>query len=186
MADPEKVIQITESELKQMMSDVAKQTLEGAGIQEGGNSRVLRRVTERRVEVRLVDGKVVVGFKNRGSEERPVYIYEVPDPKDPKQNVSMVDLLLEGSDEPLTVNFSEFRREGERAQCKVVKTEEKEWVLNQGVVKKREVEEYAMLELDYDVPLDIVGKARFFYVEVPKEFGGPRTVQIHENYVNIA
>lgn len=183
---PEGVITLSTLELQAMLAQAVKDGLKAAGVEEGGTSRTLRRITERRVEVRLIDNHVVLAFKNRGSEERPVYIYEVPDPKNPKEMVSMVDLIIEGSEqEPMAVNYSEFRREGERVQCKVLRTEEKEWTITQGVVKRKEVEEYAMVELDYDVPLDVVGKARFFTVELPAGYGS-RQVLIHENYVNIA
>lgn len=161
------------------------------GVPEGGTRRILRAITERRVEVRMVDGKVVVGYKNRGSDNRPIYIYDKQNPADPTNphnRLLYVDLILEGmkpDDTPISVNYKEFRQESTRVQCKVAATEEKEWVINQGVVRKKEVDEYSTVELDFDVPLDVVGKARFFTVEIPAEHGGPRKLVVHENYVNI-
>lgn len=180
-------ITIDRDELNTLIADGIKKGLEGMA-EQGSTTRVLRRVTDRKVEVRLIDNRVVLGFKNRGSENRPVYIYEKPDPKDPKQNLAYVDLILEGmtNEEKFEVDFKQFRAESARAICKVTKTEEKEWMINQGTVKKKEVEEYSSIELDFDVPVDIVGKSRFFTVELPKEFGGPRQVTISEQYVNIA
>lgn len=178
---------ITREELTALIKDGVAKGIEGMA-EQGSTTRILRRITERKVEVRLVDNRVVLGYKNRGSENRPVYIYEKPDPKDPKQNILFVDLILEGAKEGevFPVEYKQFRTESARAICKVVKTEEKEWLINQGVVKKREVEEYSSIELDFDVPLDVVGKARFFTVDVPKDFGTPRQVTVHESYVNIA
>lgn len=180
-------ITISKEELSALIKDGVEKGIAGMA-ETGSTTRILRRVTERKVEVRLVDNRVVLGYKNRGSENRPAYIYEKPDPKDPKNNLLFVDLILEGmkEDEVFPIEFKQFRSESARAQCKVLKTEEKEWMINQGVVKKKEVEEYSSIELDFDVPLDVVGKARFFTVEIPKEFGGPRNALVHENYCNIA
>lgn len=182
-----KTVTLTVAEIQAMIAEGVKNGL--AQNQEGyaqGSARTLRRLTDRKVEVRFIDKKAVLGYFNRGTENRPQYIYTKPDPKDPRKEIEMVDLVLEGSKEAMTVEWSQFRKESAKAQCKVVKTESKEWLINQGVIKKKEVEEYSSVEMDFDVPLDIVGQARLFTVEVPSEFGGPRQVTIHENFVNIA
>ncbi len=170
--------------LKQAAVDGASQALErGEGV---AAPRILKRVSERQVDVRRVDGKVVLGYRNRGSDARPIYVYEKADPREPSKKNLYVDLILEGmaAGEALTVEYKEFRTESERVTCKVVNTEEKEWEINQGMVKKREVDGYAMVELDFDVPVDIIGRTRFFTVELPDQ--DRRTVRVHENYVNIA
>lgn len=155
---------------------------------DGGTTRLLRRVTERRVSVAMIDGKVVVGFRNVGSETRPQRVYNKQDPKNPRETIQFVDLILEGmkGNDKLTVPYTEFRKESEKVVCKIIETKEHEWVMNQGTVKKREVEGYSMLELDYDVPLDVVGKVRLYTVEIPESHGGPRKVTVHEDYINIS
>lgn len=178
---------MTKEELDALIAEGVKRGLESFG--DGGSTRVLRRVTERKVEVRMIDGKVVLGYKNRGSQQRPLYIYDEPDPKDRRQMIQYVDLILEGmkeGDAPLKVQFSQFRIESDRVKCRVINVEEKEWIINQGIVKKKEVEEYSSIELDFDVPLDVIGRTRTFTVEIPKDYGGPRNVSVHEAYVNIA
>ena len=181
-------VSVKPSELKALIAQNVKEALDNAS--GGQGTRILKRVTERKVGVRMVDDKVVIGFKNRGTDSRPQYVYAVPDPKDPKQEVLKVDLVLEGAkptDKGFTVNYNEFLREGQRVDCRIVHTEEHEWEINQGTVRKRETEEYSMLELDFEVPVDIVGKARVYTVEVPAEYGGgkSRQVKVHENYVNM-
>lgn len=188
MADETKVVTLTIAEIQAMIAEGVKNGI-AAAQPEGyaqGNARILRRNTDRKVEVRFIDKKAVLGYFNRGTDNRPQYIYTKPDPRDPRKEIEMVDLVLEDSKEALSVEWSQFRKESARSMCKVVKTESKEWLLNQGTVKKREVEEYSSVELDFDVPLDVVGQARFFTVEVPADFGTPRQVTLHENFVNIA
>ena len=154
----------------------------------GQGLRVLKRVTERKVRIMFIDNRAVVGYKNRGADHKPIYIYEKPDPNNSKEMISYVDLLLDGmkeGDKPLSVPFKQFREEGIAVECRVSEVEEKEWTINQGTVRRREVEEYSMVDTDTEVPLDIVGKARFFTVDVPAQFGGPKKLKVHENYVNI-
>lgn len=191
--------EITREEMQELLANqktimaqnekLAQENAELKGLMNGesqGSTRILRRVTERKVTVRMVDGKVVLGYGNRGSDTRPVYIYEKPDPKDPTQRIQFVDLILEGAKEVSSVNFKEFRTESARVECKILKTDEKEWTINQGVVKKKEVEEYSSIELDFDVPLDVVGITRLYTVEIPREFGGPRNVVVQDRYCNIS
>lgn len=177
-------ITISKAELQAMISEGIKSGI--AGLSEGGNSRILRRVTDRTVEVRMVDDRVVIGYVNKGSDTKPLYIYDKPDPNRPGSMIQFVDLVLEGmkNEESFSIAYTEFLKETERVKAKVVKTEEKEWVLNQGVVKKREVEEYSSIELDFDVPLDVVGKTVTFTVKLPVE-KGEREVVVGSHYVNI-
>ena len=149
-----------------------------------GSARILRKVTNRTTEVRMVDGKVAIGYVNKGTDKSPSYWYEKPDPKDPRKMVDMVEVMFEDG-KTLELQRSLFAKESQRVRCKVLKTDEKEWIENQGVVKKREVEEYSSIELDFDVPLDVIHKSYWFTVEVPKEFGGPREVRVGESMVNI-
>lgn len=158
-------------------------TLMGEG---AGSSRMLKRVTQRIVEVRMIDGKVALGYVNHGTENSKSFFYEKPDPKDARNMITMADVVLEGSKEALSIDWKQFRKESKRVKCKILKTDEKEWIENQGTVKKREIEEYSSIELDFEVPLDVIHKSYFYTVEVPKEFGGPREVVIGESMVNIA
>lgn len=151
-----------------------------------GGARVLKRVTQRQVEVRMVDKKVVIGYVNHGTDKSPVFWYKKPNPRDAKEMLDMVDLVLEGAKEALPIEVAQFRKESQRVKCNIVKTEEKEHVINQGVVKKREVEEYSSIELDFDVPVDVISKTYLFTVNVPSEYGGPREVKVGESMVNIA
>lgn len=167
---------------KKMMQELAELKTQLAGPQ----TRILKRTTERTVEIRMVNDKVIVGFHNRGSESLPTFVYEKSDPANPTQRLNYIDLVIEGAKngEYITVPDRDFRRQTERVKCKVIRTEEKEWVINQGTVKKKAVEEYSMIEQDYDVPVDIIGKTRWLVVVLPIEKGG-REITVHQSMVNI-
>ena len=186
---------LSEAETQELLETVRAQSKQIAALTEavkngeGGvaTARTLRAVTERTVRIKFVDGKPVVAFKNRGTQERPSYTYErtnPADPTNPNNRILYVDIIKHGDAEATPVQYKEFVREAHSAVCKVVKIDEEEWVMDQGVVKKKEVDGYSMVELDYDVPVEIVGKTRFFTVALPQEYGGG-TVKVHEAYVNI-
>lgn len=147
--------------------------------------RVLKKVTEKKVRLRTIDGKVVVGYRNRGTEAKPLYIVEKVDPNDKNNRILYVTLILEDKTE-LEVNYNEFLIESPSTEALVKETEEKEWVIEQGTTRQRQYEEYSMIETDVIVPVEIIGKTRFFTVEVPETAEmKARHLTIHENYVNI-
>lgn len=152
-------------------------------LRDSAGPRVVRAISERFVNLRFVDGKAVIGFKNRGVDSKPQYVYEKVDPNDKNNRLLFVDLILEGG-EVVPVDYNEFLREGEMVSCKVKETKTKEWELEQGYVKKKEVDEYSTVELPVDVPVEIKGTVRTFLVEIPAPHG-PRELEIHEAYVNI-
>lgn len=189
MADDNKkaIVSMSVEELQAMIAEGIRSALESG--EAGGSVRTMRKVSDRRVEVRFINNKAVLGYANRGSSSRPLYVYTKPDPKDPRKDIEYVDLILEGmteKDKPISVDWKEFRKESVRASCRISKIDIKEWDMTQGVVRKKEVEEYSSVELDFDVPLDVSGSIRLYTVEVPADFGGKRNITIHENYVNIA
>lgn len=149
-----------------------------------GTMRLLKRVTERHVTLRTIDGKVVVGYRNKGTQDQPLFIYTKPDPKDPTQKLEFVDIILDGTkpENAITLPFGEFRKQAGKVIAKVTSIDEKEWEINQGITKKREVDGYSNVELDFDIPMDVVGKTRFFNVELTNG----EKVRLHESYVNIA
>lgn len=181
--------EISDGELKEILASnraMMKKIAEMETQLGAPQTRVLKRVTERKVEIRMVNDKIVMGYHNRGSATRPAYVYEKQDPANPTQRLNYIDLVLESAkkDEYITVPDRDFRRETERVKCRVIKVEEEEWIVNQGTVKKRAVEEYSMIEQDYDVPVEIIGKTRWFIIELPAERGA-RQAKVHESMVNI-
>jgi hypothetical protein len=186
MANDENV-SLPKSELTALLEEISKLRADVGEIKNGegiGSSRILRKITERKVVVRRIDGKVVIGFRNKGSDTKPQFVYEGPDPKDPTKRTWFVDVFCEGQtpNDAIKIGYKEFLDEAERVTCLVKSTKEKEWMVNQGMVKKREIDGYSMVELDFDVPVDIIGKYRTFTVLLPDE---NREVEVGESYVNI-
>ena len=187
MTDTEKV-EISRGEIEALLAEVKglRATVEKIESGEGlADARVLKKITERTVTLRRIDGKVVVGYRNKGVENKTQYVYEGPDPKDPVKRTLFVDLILEGMapEAALKVEYREFLAESERVVCKIISTEEKEWMIEQGTVKKREVDGYSMVDLDLDVPIEVTGKTRWFTMRLPDQ--DHREVKVHEAYVNI-
>lgn len=189
--------EISDAELKELLANSREMKAELDLLKEDNKNlrglmadnagpRILKKVTERKVRLRIVDGKAVVGYKNRGTDGKPLYIVEKVDPNDKNSRLLFVTLILEDKTE-LEVDYNEFLRETTSVEALVKETVEKEWTIEQGTVRQKMVEEYSMIETDVVVPVEIVGKIRTFKVAVPEtspEFK-ERELTIHENYVNI-
>lgn len=171
------------------VAQLRKENAELKGLASDGAAKKVKEITERYAEVRMVDDRVVIGFKNRGVERRPRYIYSKSDPLDPTTQVNFVDIILEpkeGETEEtvLSVNHNEFLKEAERVKAKIVKTIEHEWVINQGQTRRKEVDGWSLVELDTVVDLDVRGVTREHLVRLPAEFG-ERELTIYEDYINM-
>jgi len=180
----EKTITIKESELRALIEQVQAQTNQKTDVEETGKTR--RRVRERNVTIMFVDGKAVIGMVNHGTEDEPRKLYEHPDPNDSTRRVLYADLIIKdpatGKTETIKrVNWLEFLREGARQECRVIKTRNEEWIIDQGTVLKKEVKEYRTVELDTEVPVDIEGTTRHYIVDIDG-----KGLEVHEDYVNMA
>lgn len=169
-----------ESDLRKVQKDNAE--LKGLSNEQG--QRKLKEVSERYAEVRALDGRIVVGLKNRGSERRPRYIYEKPDPLDPRTSVNYVDVIVEDGD-VITIKHEEFLEEAERVKAKIVNIKEKPWTINQGTTRRKEIDGYSLLELDFVVDLEVKGITRTYTLQLPEEDFKGREVEIYEDYVNM-
>jgi hypothetical protein len=184
-------VEVSKSELQQLLDQNKQLMAENSNLVSavtelqrnpaGTQPVVNRAVTERTVKISMVNGKPIIGFANRGTATRPSYIYDRPDPNNPRNMLLYVDLVIQGVEKPVAVNYNEFLREHEHAQCKVLKTEDKPWVIPQGFVPRQEVQDYRMQQTGEMVQVEIVGKSTVFTVELPD--GKP--LEIADAYVNI-
>lgn len=191
-------MEVPEADIKQLLESVQRLTQDVSSLRDenralkeavekgGGSRRVLKAITERQVRIRRVDGKVVVGFRNKsGNEQKPLFVYEMTDPNDKNNKILMVDLILEGMTKPeeaLPTRYNEFLAESEQVECLVVKAEETPWAIEQGMTKQKMVDEYSTVELDFDIPLEVIGVEKTYTVRLPED---GREVTLHEQYVNI-
>ena len=186
----EKTITIKESEISALLAQ-NRELMAAIQLRDSQNAteepaKKRTAVRDRSVTIMFVDGKPVIGMRNVGTELNPVHLYETPDPRDSKKVVLCADLIIKdlGTDKEEVikgVNFREFIDEGERRDCRVLKTQSKNWVIEQGSVLKKEVKEYRTVELDAEVPLEVTGVERHYEVEIDG-----KSVVIFEAYVNMA
>lgn len=144
-----------------------------------------KEVEEKTVRVAFIDGKPVIGYKNRGTETRPQYAYERPDPENPKEMILYIDVLLDGVDEAQPIRYKELMNEAEHTPCKVLKTESKPWEVLQGTVEAMQLPEgdkYRMESKGYKTPVGATGVTRTYTVQLPDG----KELKISDQYVNIA
>ena len=130
--------------------------------------RIIRKgVTERKLRLRFVDGNPVIGYENRGTEKSPRFVYEAPDPQNPKESKLYVNLIVKDVKDPIRVSYNEFLNEGESIECKIIKQEQQEKTEEHGMVRRKEVDGYSMLETDVLVPMEVTSVSRTYTVELP-------------------
>jgi hypothetical protein len=146
-----------------------------------------RPVRNRTVTLAVVEGMPVVGLANAGSDVNPVYIREVPNPRDPKQNVLIADLIvLDVATKKTSVlkntPYLEFVRNAERKVVPVIRSQEHVWENVDGTVTRKEVDydKYRMVDTGEEVDAVVEGVTRTFYVD----YNGTE-IEVDEKYVNI-
>jgi DNA-binding protein YbaB len=187
----DKKIEVSEVELKSILEKQRAMEKELADLRQSNaglsanqmpeQSRVVKRITDSKVRVKFVNNKPVVAYKNRGTQTKPVFTYEITDPNDKNKRILMVDLVLHGVKEVVPVDFNNFLLEAETREF-VVKSERKEpWSIKQGLVKKREVQDYNMVETGDLVEIEVVGDNHFYSVEIDGD-----VIEFESAYVNIS
>jgi len=183
-----KAIIAHQKETDKKLEALSKENKELRGLTSEKGTKRLKEITERRAELRMIDDRIVIGFKNRGTERRPRYIYEKPDPLNPSTRVNFVDLILEGTEnkkeEIMPIKHDEFLDESERVSAKIINVKEVPWLIKQGSTRRKEVDGYSLVELDFVVDLEVKGVTRNYTLRLPEEFGG-REVTVYEDYLNI-
>jgi len=183
----DKKIEVNESELRAILEQNKKLAQDIVSLQKAvgdkdqTGSLVMRKVVNRTVRLMFINGKPVLGYANRGSENKPQFVYERPDPSDKNNRLLYPDLIVQGIDKPITTNYNEFLKEAERRICNIIRIEEKKLVTEDGVTKVKEVEGFSMIETGVVVPMEVMSTKRTFVVDI----GDNQEVSIDEKYVNI-
>lgn len=180
-------IEIDEAQLKEILEQqkqliAQNQKLVESANQPAENRRIARANRKNSVRVTFVNDKAVIGYANKGSDNKPLFVYEKVDPNDRNKRILYVDLILDGEKDPITVEYKEFLEQSENVLCEVKHVDEKEWVIEQGTVKETRVKDYRAEETGLMVPVEIVGKTRLFVVDNPKT---GEELRLHESFVNI-
>lgn len=174
----DEMVQVSRVELAQILEMNRRLTA-----QVGEPTPKPREIKDRKVVIFFINNEPVIGYVNKGSPNRPVYIYEKPDPNRPGEYLPYVDVLCRNTKDPVKLNYLEFLQESDRQECKILKTEWTEWTENQGRVQGRAFEEgtYNMSETGTIVPVEVKGKTAVFTVQLPDG----SQLDIHERYCNI-
>lgn len=189
MDEPE--VTMPKSELEALMKTIKDLSTRVQNVESGrsdidelsGKAR-MKVTKEREIGVRFLNGKPLIGLKNVGTESAPTKLVEVTDPHNQRRRYLQAEAIFldpkTSKTEVVRLNWLEFVQNSEKRKLKVVKTNEEPWEIEDGVVRKREVDGYSMVELDIEVPVINEGSVRTFIVDVDGI-----AVSIHEDYANI-
>jgi hypothetical protein len=183
----EREIKLKESELRELIDSNKSLAQRIAELEAKATDAVPERkkpvsVREREYTVRKVDGKIVIGFANHGTQNRPLFVYERPNPHDPTQRLQWVDLILAGEKEPVPVEYVQFFNESEKIKCKLVHLDKKPWAIEQGVTTMKEVNtDGYQVDTGIEVDVMIEGEDLIYTLALPE--GGQITLPA--KYVNM-
>lgn len=142
-----------------------------------------KEIKERTVSVMFIDKKPVIGIVNKGTDKRPLYLYDKKDLNRKNEYFLYADIIILGEeDSPITMDWSEFLENADREFCKIVDTKKIPWSISQGMTTKKVVDESYKIEIDVPTEVLVEGYTRIFTVLLPDG----NKVDIDEKYVNIA
>lgn len=183
--EEDKKIEVSERQLNDLLAQNKILMEKNSELAEGGEDKgkveAPTEITDRTVSIVFVDDKPVQAFKNRGTKERPAYVYEKPNPENPKEMILFVDALFPGEPDAVPLAYNDLLREGLRENCAILKVEATPWTIGQGKTTKKMVNNYAMEETGVVVPMEVKGTTSVFTVQLPNG----DTMDVHENFVNI-
>lgn len=161
--------------------------LDSNAVATGPNGLQVRRKTKDfDYTLRIWDNQIVTGFENMGSENRPLYVYNVYN-KETRAQEQFVDLLLEDKTKVEKVPYIDFLRDAERVKARRVSQVEHEDIQEYGMIPKKEMAEngYGMFETMVLVPVEVTTKTYTMTLKLPeKEYEG-REVVINSKWVNM-
>lgn len=177
-------VAIPRAEFEELMKGMKALQAEIVTLKKGGTEqKVARKPKENIVRITFINGMPVIGYVNRGSKEKPTYIYELANPMKPNEYVLQVDVILKGETKPLRVAYLELLEQGERHECVVLEVKKEKWENVEGTVTRKSVPdgEYYLDDTGIVVPVVNEGFVCTYKVRLPNG----ESLDIHERYVNI-
>jgi hypothetical protein len=186
-----KMIEVSEETLRELVTELKDtklivEELSKNAVATGPNGIQVRRKTkEFDYTLRVWEGKIVLGMQNMGTEERPLYVMDVYDEKARKQ-VQFVNLLLEGEEKPVKVDYITFLRDAQRLKARKISQVEHEETQEYGMIPKKEMAEngYGMFETMVMVPVEVITKTYTIKLKLPDEFKG-REIDVNSKWLNM-
>lgn len=112
--------------------------------------------------------KYFIGYENIGKPNNPKYVYDIYNPQT-REMEQFCNVILDGEEKPIKLNYVDFVRESERVKVKIKKTIElPDLVITQGYVQKKDFADngYGMFETMVSVPLNVITKQYNYLIEV--------------------
>jgi len=188
MSEDKETITIAQKQLDELLAQNAElleqnRSLVTNATKDEGRAGTLKpeEINQRTVRIVFVDGNAVQAFDNKGTVQRPTYVYNRPDPKNTKEQIAYVDVFFFGEDKAVPVPYVDLLREGSREECKIVKTDVKEWDMVQGQTTQKVVKDFDTQDTGILVPIRVIGEKRMFTVALPDG----KEMDIHETFVNM-
>lgn len=161
-----KKIEVSETDLKELIEQNKALVDENKGLNERitaietGVPPVLQKVKERTCRLRVVDGKVVLGWT-----DKKVYSEYS---KDRREDMLYIDLLLQGASKPKKMEYLNFLNNSERIIVKIIKVDDEPIEKVDSFVNKKEYNgDFGMNETDVRVPVEVNSVHKTYTVELP-------------------
>lgn len=148
--------------------------LDSNAVATGPNGVQIRRKTNvYDFTMRKWDGHIFIAYENVGTEKRPLYVYNIYDEKE-RKNVQYANLILQGVDKPVKVDYITFLRDAERFKVRKVSEVKKSDTQEFGYLPKKEMAEngYGMFETMVMVPVEVTTDHFTYVVQLPEDEGG--------------
>lgn len=156
-----------------------------ANANQTGLPRILKRNKDSFVGILRYNNKYFVGYENKGTEVKPLYIYKEYDEKAREQIEKCHVILVDENgkeNKPLKVNYVDFLRDAEKVLVKVKQKKTDEVIQEQGTVFKKDFTDngYGMFETTVQVPVEVISERNTYVVEL--ENGNE--IELPENVIN--
>lgn len=189
-----KTIEVSEAMLRELIESNKdlKQTvdrLSSNAVAQSPGLQVRRKTRDFDYHLRKWDGKIVLGFVNKGTEKRPMTVYKIYNDKIRKEE-EFVDLILNEGDGKTSVtskiDYITFLRDAERIKARMISKVEHEDVKEYGMIPKKEMAEngYGMYETMVLVPVEVVTKTYTMKLRLPEDEGG-QEIEVNSQWLNL-
>lgn len=148
----------------------------------GERSKIVTEIKTRTATVMFIDGKAVVGLVNKGSDKRPVHLYDKPDANRKGEYFLYADIILQGEEKATSLDWNEFLQHADRAECKIVSVEDIPWEIIQGETMKRVIDTDYKIEVDAPVDVVVRGVNKLMTMQLPDG----SQVKIDAQYLNMS
>lgn len=187
----DKKIEISESMLREIIEsnkDLKRTVdqLSSNAVAQSPGLQVRRKTRDFDYTLRKWEDKVVLGFANKGTEKRPLYVYSIYN-KETRLQEQFVDLILKGEKNNVEkIDYITFLRDAEKIKARMISKVEHEDIKEYGMIPKKEMAEngYGMYETMVMIPVEVVTKTYTMTLKLSDEDGGDEVV-VDSQWLNL-